>query len=144
MSNKNKHPSNFASLSSSNKTPQTQKSLTIAQYSGPLPDPHSLAEYEKLLPGTAKKIIDMAVEQTSHRQVMESKQMDLNTQFQYKLINNFRMGQIFAFTFSILSLLCSTFLIAWGKHIVIGSILGGVTILGVVGAFLYHSSKNIK
>lgn len=41
------------------------------EYSGPIPPPSLMAEYEKVLPGSADRIIAMAERQSEHRQSIE-------------------------------------------------------------------------
>jgi len=44
----------------------------ISQFSGPLPPPEELAKYDRILPGSADRIIRMAEQQSTHRQDLES------------------------------------------------------------------------
>ncbi len=46
------------------------KSLT---YSGPIPDPDSLARYNSIVPGSADRIIKMAENEASHRHKTENR-----------------------------------------------------------------------
>jgi len=41
-------------------------------YSGPLPLPNHLEQYEKICPGAAERIIKMAEDQSLHRRTLES------------------------------------------------------------------------
>lgn len=41
------------------------------QFSGPIPPPNIINEYEKILPGSADRILAMAEKQSKHRQTME-------------------------------------------------------------------------
>ncbi len=45
-------------------------------YSGPLPHPNILAQYDNLAPGCAAQIIDQFVEQSKHRRSLEAKVID--------------------------------------------------------------------
>jgi uncharacterized membrane protein len=48
--------------------------LSVQQsYSGPIPDPHSLAQYEQLQPGLAERIIRMAEKEAEHRHLQEDR-----------------------------------------------------------------------
>lgn len=49
-------------------------------FSGPLPSPEVLAEYEKAHPGLADKIVSMTEKQLDHRSVIERKAVDGETQ----------------------------------------------------------------
>lgn len=65
-------------------------SLVIKQHSGPLPDPESLADYNRLIPNGAERIMTMAEKQQNHGFEMERTALR-RASFQYLL------GQIFAF-----------------------------------------------
>lgn len=41
-------------------------------HSGPLPSPELLAEYDRILPGAAREIMDMAVREQTHRHASET------------------------------------------------------------------------
>lgn len=47
---------------------------TTVSYSGPIPPPESLEKYDKVVPGSAQTIIDMAVKEQEHRHDIEGKQ----------------------------------------------------------------------
>lgn len=46
---------------------------STSRYSGPLPPPEVLENYDRIVPGAAKKIIAMALRQSRHRQELERK-----------------------------------------------------------------------
>ena len=74
-------------------------------YSGPIPHPDHLRQYDEINPGSAKLIIQMFVEQSEHRRKQEDKTLDAN-------IKGFALGQIFGF---ILLLVCliGGFILVW-------------------------------
>ena len=45
--------------------------VEISRFSGPLPPPEELLKYERILPGSADRIIRMAEQQATHRQHLE-------------------------------------------------------------------------
>jgi uncharacterized membrane protein len=53
-----------------NNNPQVQ--IIQSEFSGPLPPPAILAQYDRVVPGAAERIITMAEEQSRHRRPMES------------------------------------------------------------------------
>jgi uncharacterized membrane protein len=57
------------------KTTVVQRRL---QFTGPLPLPGILEQYEKICPGTAARMIDAAGAEGLHRQNCESKALDAN------------------------------------------------------------------
>jgi uncharacterized membrane protein len=46
---------------------------SFTAFSGPIPPPEMLAQYEKIFPGAAKQIFSMAESQSNHRMVIEKK-----------------------------------------------------------------------
>ena|SRR2546422_501244 len=52
--------------------------LTQRRFSGPLPTPEALAQYEQILPGAADRITRLAEVQSAHRQGIETKVVDSN------------------------------------------------------------------
>jgi uncharacterized membrane protein len=49
-----------------------QAAIAISRFSGPLPPPEALAQYEQILTGSANRIIRMAEQQATHRQGIEA------------------------------------------------------------------------
>jgi len=55
------------------RTRQTGSITVSSTFSGPLPPPDALKNYEEILPGTAKRIVKMVERQAKHRQEIESR-----------------------------------------------------------------------
>ena len=98
-------------------------------FSGPLPHPSHFAEYEKILSGSADRILKMVEEQSAHRRKMEE-------QYLKDSVYTSRMGVTFAF---LLGLSC----IAGGVILGInhkGWLAGVISLTGlgsIVGSFIY-------
>ena len=63
-------------ISNPNPNPDIEEIQIISQefsFSGPLPPPQVLASYDKIVPGSAAKIIDATMHQSQHRMELESK-----------------------------------------------------------------------
>ena|SRR2546429_9443891 len=54
-------------------SPDRSVGMYAEVYSGALPHPKHLAEYDEIVPGYAKKILDKAMEQTDHRIDIETR-----------------------------------------------------------------------
>jgi uncharacterized membrane protein len=114
--------------------------LTIAQssksFSGPLPSPESLAEYEQISPGFADRIVKMAEKEQVHRH----EQDNLRWPAQKKLLSR---GQVFGFILSLSIVGGGIWLLLENKPI-----YGFTTLLGaigvVVGPFLYQLRQKRK
>lgn len=117
--------------------PQEQQNQVIQKlemYSGPIPSPHILKEYDEMDPGAAKQIIDNGVEESHHRRQMESRMLDMNRK---RGIRRDWMG----FTIGFIAILVGAFLI-YKDHYVVGTIFSGISILGLVGQFLNDDDSN--
>ena len=110
-----KKPSSFISSPDENPTapartvvtaPEVQARATVFHHSGPLPDPRTLEYYERVYPGTAREIIEMAkIEQTQrHRDASGDRTAHI-------------LGQIFAFTLAMTGLCGGILLLYSGKDV---------------------------
>lgn len=70
-------------------------SAQFRHWSGPLPSPDSLREFNEVVPGSASKIVDAFVEQGNHRRQLE-RQLVVGTERRADL------GQRLVFTFLVL------------------------------------------
>ena len=73
--------------------------ITIAQgqfYSGPVPDPESLAKYESISPGFADRLLRMAEKEQHERISTHNKIIDTEKELNIIELNNYKRGQIFA------------------------------------------------
>lgn len=77
-------------------------------YSGPIPHPEHLRQYDEIEPGSAKLIIQMFIEQSKHRRKQEDKILDAD-------IKGFARGQVFGFIILLLAIIGGFILIAFEK-----------------------------
>lgn len=106
------------------------------EFSGPLPPPPILQDYERIQPGFANRIVSMAEVQQSHRHNLEKKSVDAAIGVEAR-------GQHYALAVSILIILGSLFLIANGKEIS-GTILAGGTLTGLAYIFITGRNKKVE
>lgn len=96
------------------------KSITIAtfqSYSGPLPAPESLDQYNKIIPDGAERIMKMAENQSNHRIKIE--EVVIGSQ-----VKQSGRGQIFGLIIAFGALGSSVVLAMYG-HDTVASIIGG-------------------
>lgn len=103
-------------------------SKTSVTFSGPLPHPDILREYEALCPGSARKIINHAIGQSSHR--MESEKAYILSQIRKEL-----RGQWMAFVLVIVLISAAVFVTIQG-HPWVGGVISGTTIVSIVSVFV--------
>lgn len=105
------------------------------EYSGPIPHPDHLEKYEKILSGSANRILGMAENQSTHRQNIENKLLEAEINYKNK-------GQNFGFIISIICIVGGIVMLFFGKNL-----QGFITLIGAVSmlisAFLY-GNKNKK
>lgn len=103
------------------------KHQEISIHKGPIPAPEQLEKYEKICPGAAKEIINMAVGQAKHRQEMEK--MDLQN-----AAKDSNLGLKYAYRFCMTATIGSIILILF-DHTISGTI---------VSAFIQGRKTNKK
>lgn len=105
-------------------------------FSGPLPHPSLLSQYNQVVPGSAERIIAMAESQSKHRQQLENKVLDSD-------IRNGRLGLHYGLIISLVAVIGGTICITSGYEVG-GSIIGGTGLTGLVGVFVYGSRQRRK
>ncbi len=105
-------------------------------FSGPLPHPQLLSEYDRIVPGSAAKIIEMAVSQSEHRKSLETKVIESN-------ISNSRLGLWFGLIIGVVGIIAGAFLALNDKQAA-GTIIGGTSLGSLVGVFIYGSQQRQK
>lgn len=104
------------------------------EYSGPIPHPDHLRQYEEIVPGSGDRLIKMAESQVTHRQNSENKIIDFE-------IKNKGRGQIFGFILAIAGIIGGFILVLNDKDAIgMSALLGSVGAL--VLAFIYGKKNN--
>ena len=110
--------------------------MRAEMFTGPLPHPTHLKEYEAILPGAAERIMKMAEEQGKHRREIE-KTVILSES------KNSARGSWFAFIFGMSSIIIGSILLLLGKDIQgFGAMITGMA--PILIAFIVQSSKRRK
>lgn len=95
------------------------------QFSGPIPPPALLKQYNEALPDGAERIVQMAEQQSAHRRAMETR------------------GQFFGFSLALIVLVGAIVLIALDKKVEgLIALVGSVATLA--GLFVYRESQERK
>lgn len=103
---------------------------TVEQFFGPIPPPHALAQYEKVHPGLADRIVKMAESQSEHRKDLETKVI-LHDRLKSTL------GLVFAFVIVIMAILAGVYLVIRGEPLA-GGFISMIPLGTIVGAFIYQ------
>lgn len=102
-------------------------------FSGPIPHPQLLEQYERIVPGAAETIIKMASTQSEHRQYLEKKVISSD-------VVNSKIGLVFGFVIGMVGILSGVFVILM-DHIFSGLLISGATLVSLVGTFVYGSQS---
>ncbi len=108
---------------------------TVSQqaFSGPIPPPSLLNEYDSVQDGLADRIVTMAESQQKHRHSLESKSVEAAIKVEAR-------GQNYALVVSLFIIIGALYLIDSGREIS-GSILAGGTLTGLAYIFITGRKK---
>ena len=102
-------------------------------YSGALPHPKHLAEYDEIVPGYAKKILDKAMEQTDHRIEIEKRVITSN-------IGNEKLGMCFAFI-TAMTVTIGGFVLIYSNKTIPGGLFAMLTPFFGLGITFYFKKR---
>ncbi|SDY86339.1 DUF2335 domain-containing protein [Nitrosomonas sp. Nm33] len=116
--------------------PEIKQTLTIeaSAFSGPLPHPAILKQYDAIQPGFAERILVMAEKDADHIRSMQQKALAAKKQ-------EVTLGQVFAVSIGIVALLCGAY-VSVNSHPLYGTLLGGGSVIGLVTVFILGRSKS--
>ena len=103
-------------------------------YSGPIPPPQILEEFERIIPGAAERILHMAEENGKHQREMERSALNM-------VASTTRRGQHYGLLIGLTAFI--TCIVAlWLGSEKTAMAIGGVTIIGLVTVFVTSRSSN--
>ena len=117
-------------------SPELVTTKVSTSFSGPLPPPHMLAEYERIQQGTADRIITMAEKQAAHRQMLENRVVKSN-------IRHEGIGMFFSFFLTLVLMFFGAYLISTGKEVG-GYVAVFAPVLFHAGNYLYNRHREEK
>lgn len=98
----------------------------ISMFSGPLPQPKHLQKYEKILPGSAERLLSMLEKESAHRHGVVEKSMNASIKMSW-------CGMIMAFILSLIVISGGVYLTIIGKSLAgFGAIIASLVSLVVV------------
>ena len=106
-----------------------RQELQQYQYSGPIPPPLMLEQYNKIIPGSAERILKMAEEQTAHRRNLEKQALSTDSR-------NSTLGIFCALLISIGVLSLAGYAINLNQRVA-ASLISAIGIGSLVGTFIY-------
>lgn len=121
----------------------TNAKITTRQYSGPLPPPEILEDYERLLPGATARVFQHMEKEQDHRHAMDSRDRDLLDKTEGNLYTTARRGQTMAFIVTLVMVGAACGLAAYGFTAAAVAI-GGLGLGQIVLGFLNQKKKSIE
>lgn len=103
--------------------------VTAAHWSGPMPPPAALREFNEIIPGGAERILRMAEAEQLHRQTCESNALQIER-------DSIKRGQWLGAAVSVVSILGATVSTLVHAHWVATAALVGVPVLGIIRAIV--------
>ncbi len=119
-------------IRNSKSTVQIAEQTTL---SGPLPSSSEMEKYNAISPELVIRIISMAEREAANRHKLDKEALQANIAITDKQFSERKRGQILGFCIGSLGLLCSVAL-AWIGYENAASIVGGSTVIGLVGVFV--------
>jgi len=114
----------------------TQQHGVISKFSGPLPPPEILAQYNQLTPDAADRIITMAETEASHRRELEQKVIDGEIKNEQARNIETKTGQVLGFIIGTFTVGCGTYAAVSGAEIA-GGFIGTGGVASLVTVFIY-------
>lgn len=113
------------------------------EFSGPLPHPRTLAEYDEALPGLAERLVTAWEEESRHRRSIELEAVGMDK----KLVGNevflSRLGMASAFVLALVFLGAAVWLVLAG-HEVAGTVLGSFDLVALASVFITRKWYDAK
>lgn len=107
---------------------------TMEMYNGPIPHPDILAGFDRLDKGSAKKIIDNGIGESTHRRKMEDKSMKhFARRFYFRFVLAFILALLFGY---------ASYNLVMNDHVVVGSIFMGITFISMLSIFTGENQNN--
>lgn len=121
----------------------THQEVTTEQYSGPLPPPRLLREFEEAVPGSAAKILDNWRDESAHRRQLERVESESARDGLLRQLAFQARGQWCALTVALSGFGLAGYALHLGYPKTAATI-AGVNLLGIVTVFLSGTAKRKK
>lgn len=125
--------------SSNSETPSKEGSrlvMQLAQFSGILPPPELLKQYDKICPGLADRIMKMAEGEAAHRHSLDKATLDANINFHKNQFVEARIGQFCALLIGLTTILSGAYMATHGAKLA-GGVIGSGGVIGLVSVFIF-------
>ena len=108
----------------------------LSHYSGPLPQAEQMEHYERICPGYARELLEMAKKAQDHAQDMDKKTIEIHQNFMARHQTYFGRGQIIGGILAFSAIAAGTIFAIYGAPVTGASLIGGVMAV-LAGAFAW-------
>ncbi len=128
-----------------NEPPQPSAAIRVEHhevkaYSGPVPSPEVLEQYEQIAPGFAERLLSMAEQEQAHRHECERRALEQNIENHQARNREIARGQHYGLAIGLTAIAAGSAL-AFNGHGLPGGFIGTGGVIGLVVAFLYSHRK---
>lgn len=121
-----------------------KRSLQLSRsFTGPIPPPEILYQYDQIGDDFANRIIKMAEKEQSHRHSLQDKTIQIQSDELKGIRDQKRIGQICGLTIGLVSILSGSSLVAMG-HAKAGTIIATGAVLGLVSVFVIGKTSTAE
>lgn len=117
--------------------------MVSAEFSGPIPHPSLLAEYDKIQPGLVDRITTMAEKEQSHRHAMQDKALSAEIADTRRDQGIQFFGQICGLAIGVVSVGAGVYTVLAGNAIS-GAFIGVGGVASLVTVFVYGSRRDAQ
>lgn len=130
-----KEPPTPNSSAASSRERELTVQLSEARFSGPIPPPSMLAQYDDIAPGLALRLVGHAEAEAQHRRSLENRMVEARIAESKANFAEARRGQVFALVITMSALMAGSYVAVSGAPWA-GGILGVAGIGGIVTTFI--------
>lgn len=109
------------------------------EFTGPIPLPETLEQYNRILPSAADRIISMAEREQEHRHKMQEKLVDSQVLDKKQERTEKRLEQVFGLTIGVVTIIAGSATVVLNSSIageVAGGLIGSSGVIGLVSVFV--------
>jgi uncharacterized membrane protein len=123
--------------------PETETRVVAShqQFSGPLPHPDVLRQYDLVVPGAARSIMQSFLQQGEHRRGLEAREAAMLEDWANADIKLQKRGQFFGFSLGVIGIGGGLIAAVMGAP-ASGTIVGGASLVAIVIAFIRRGSPD--
>lgn len=109
--------------------------VVMEMHQGPLPPAHAMADYERVLPGAAERIMLMAEREQAHRHSVQEEQLSQSKSLATGYLKQDSRGKWMGFTIAMLVLILACVMAVLG-HEGLAVVLAGLDLVGLAAVFV--------